>query len=803
MKRAVIRYTFIILLLAGSALTADFSGTVHNRAGEPVAGVNIRTDLPGLSAVTDKDGHFTLTSSEELPSYLSFSHVSYQPHLIRVRADRDMSSLKVVIEPAVYPGQNIRVTAMRARAGLTPVTFTDFTEEHIRRDYTVSDFPILLETTPNLYAFSYTGGAVGATEYRIRGFDSKRIGVYINGIPLNDPEDHLTYFYDLPDFAAGVSDIQIQRGIGNSLYGDASFGGSINIASAGIVQARKVTLTSGYGRYYSGGDYVSEMRKQAVAFSSGLIDGRWSLTGRYSKLYSGGYRENAWYDGWSYFLSLSRLDENMTTTVNVYGGPMKAHLAFDGIDRETMKENRRTNWNWYENEIDDFNQPHYELHHTYQINERFSLKNTLYYIRGKGYYEGYKDGKGYFEYNIPLSAVIDNGIDEIDLVRQKWVTKNQYGWNPRLDWDHRKGSASFGASLYYFDSEHWGEIVWAENVTLDPRRRYYEYFGKKYSGSVYAVENYHVTDKLRFSGNLQLRYLKYNFDQPPMGVYEGYNFDLDWLFFSPHLGATYLVNSDVSVFFNSAVSSRESDDRLIFDADYPYAKPAIDDEGELLADAERVYNFELGGNWRGDRHQLGLSLYWMEFRNEIIQATGIDDDGRPLLTNADRSVHTGVELEASYHAHRNLMLGGNAAYNHNRLKDYVVENDTDWDGTIDETLNYSGNPIAGFPDFIGNLILDFKIDPVRLVCRLRAVGRQYIENGKNRELSIDPYMVSSLTASISLGSLSGAGRFTVAGVINNLFDKKYELAGAVWDGTGYYIPAAERNFFVQLVWELE
>ena len=61
-------------------------------------------------------------------------------------------------------------------------------------------------------------------------------------MPLNDPEDQATYFVDLPDFAANVTDIQVQRGVGNSLYGDASFGGSVNIVTNVFAREKQVDL---------------------------------------------------------------------------------------------------------------------------------------------------------------------------------------------------------------------------------------------------------------------------------------------------------------------------------------------------------------------------------------------------------------------------------------------------------------------------------------------------------------------------------------------------------------------------------
>ena len=137
---------------------------------------------------------------------------------------------------AVYPMQGITVSGDRATLGKTPVAFTDFTANELKRDYQIGEFPLLLETTPNVYAYADAGGGLGYSYLKIRGFDDKRVSVYVNGIPLNDPEDQATYFVDIPDFAASVKDIQIQRGIGKSLYGDASFGGSVNIVSGGLEQ---------------------------------------------------------------------------------------------------------------------------------------------------------------------------------------------------------------------------------------------------------------------------------------------------------------------------------------------------------------------------------------------------------------------------------------------------------------------------------------------------------------------------------------------------------------------------------------
>ncbi|SYZ74470.1 putative TonB-dependent transmembrane receptor protein [Candidatus Zixiibacteriota bacterium] len=809
----------LMLFAISGAAASQLTGRVVDNHGRAIPGVNVLTDQTSLNSVTDSTGNFALVYTGMGPTHITFSHISYQPAMIAVKPGT-VAALEITLQPAILPGQKIVVTANRAVSGVSPMTYSDFSNDDIKRDYAITEFPLLLETTPNMYSYADAGGGLGYSYMKIRGFDDKRISVYINGVPLNDPEDQATYFVDIPDFAADVTDIQVQRGVGNSLYGEASFGGLVNIASNGLERPRKVTLTTGWGGFYAGSDFVSQMRKNSVEYTSGLLDGRWSLSGRYSNQYSGGYRLNSWYNGWAYYLSLSRLDPKMTTTLNLYGGPMKMHLAYYGIGRVTEKIDRRTNYLTYPDETDNFNQPHFELHNTYRVNDKLILHNTLFYITGKGYYEQYKTDQSYNEYNIFPEATVDSTTQgNIDV--QKWVTKSQFGWSPRLDWDHGRGNLSVGGSFYYFHSDHWGDVIWAQGLTptVGPEHRYYEYFGKKYWSSSYINEYYTLSDHIRLMGNLQLKYLTYNFDGTPIGLLPGYKYKLHWLFLSPRGGITYRFHDNADMYFSTSVSSREPEDVTIYDAEEVGTRPALQIKsirvispgdtsfvfGDPFIKPERVYDFELGGHLRGEKFNFGANLFWMEFRHEIVPEGGLDENGRPRVGNADRSVHSGIELNGSYLAARGFNISANASYNHNILKKYFVYADNGQGGI--DSLNYSGNPVAGFPDVIGNLIFDYDYKPVRLTWRWRGIGRQYVDNGKMKDLSIDPYVVSSLTASAMLGNVAGMGRLTLSADLNNIFNKKYELSGYsyLYDGEWYaeYFPAAERNFFLQLKWELD
>ncbi len=794
MKRIAFTLTLLLSLGASRLWSAELTGTVTDQHGKPLAAVSVVTNVTGVGTMTDTTGRYHLSISDELKT-VTFSSVGYQPRQFRVAEIPN----PLVLATMYYRTQDIVVRGDRAEEGVTPVTFSDFTRDDIARDYTVGEFPLLLESTPNLYSYSDGGGALGYSYMSIRGFNDKRISTYINGVPLNDPEDQATYFVDLPDFASSVTDIQVQRGVGNSLYGDASFGGSVNIVTNAFARQRQVRVTTGYGEYRSDGKSVGETSKQSVEYTSGLVDGRWNFTGRYSRQKSDGYRRDSWYEGWAYYFSIARLGRRSTTELHMYGGPMRMHLAYYGAAPGDIAYDRRVNYLTHSNETDNFNQPHYQLHNVYKLSNRATLTNTLYYIRGKGYYEQLKYDADYRLYDI-MPPYRDPSDTVGNLVRQQWVHKNQYGWNPRLDIEHSRGTHSVGGSFYFFDSDHWGEVVWAEHLrnALDPRYKYYQYSGKKYVGSFYVTESYAITEKLRGQATAQLRYQRYRFNQVRMGEYVGYRYDLDWLFFSPRLGVNYALDPHTSVYVNAAVSSRTPTDAEIYEAGDPEAIPKLD------VKTERVVDLELGASYRHEKCVFGVNLFWMGFRDEIIPFGGVNPNtGLFITVNADRSVHSGIELTGTVKASQELELSGNLSLNHNRVKEYspYMPDDTG-DGL--HTVSFRNKVISGFPQYLANVIIDYDVQQIRATWRTRFAGKQYIELYNMEPWAIKPYMVSSLSLSYRAADVIGLGVLRLSVTIDNLFDKRYYASGYPnWDDMrGEYFVAAERNYFVQLEMEL-
>jgi iron complex outermembrane recepter protein len=808
----------VTILIAPTLWSRTISGKVTDRSGAALARASVVTNIEGIGGITASDGFFKLSFDDSLAiTRVTISMVGFYPRQFDI-ADIPAT---VALETMIYRQSGMVVHASRAEESSSPVAFSNVTRDDIKRDYTVGEFPLLLSSTPNLQTFTDGGAPLGYSYVSIRGFDDKRVSTYINGVPLNDPEDQATYFVDLPDFASNVTDIQVQRGIGNSQYGDASFGGTINVVTSAFSQARGASVTAGYGGLSASGDWVSDIYRQSLQYSSGLIDGKWSLAGRFSKQKTGGYRHGSWYSGWGYYFSVGRIDPKMTTELYVYGGPMTMHLAYWGVSRDAMNSDRRSNPLTYGNETDNFNQPHYHLHNSYRLSDRATLNNTLYYIRGVGYYEQYAGSALFSDYNIP--PTMTDTFTSGDLVRQHWVAKSQWGWNPSLMITHPKGHHLVGGSLYLFDSDHWGQVVWAQHLSgaLDPRHRYYQYFGNKTVASVYIHEQYRPSGRATIQASGQFRYQRYRFNQAKLGAFNGHDYSVDWLFFSPRVGASYSIAHDITIFASAAISSRTPTDAAIYNANDPSAFPSLEINsvsvspsgdtsyafGDPTAKAERVLDLEFGARMIKAKYNLGANLFWMEFYDEILPAGGVNaNTGLRKSINADRSVHAGLELTASAEVRKSLRLSGNAAFNYNRLRDFVVNLDG-------YDVSFADKTIPGFANSLANVIVDATPGRWRFTYRLKWIGMQFLDYDNSDSLSIQSAMVSSISASHTFCDMARVGDVTISGRVDNLFQKLYVSGGyggnyayddsgsTIVGGWAEYYPAAERSFFTQITCE--
>ena len=224
-----------------NAQSLEIGGIVVDRESQtPLFGVNIVSGESGTT--TDKLGQFELFVN--FGDEVSFSFIGYKEVITIVK-----SNMIVLMEPIVLRGDQINVSANRAISGVTPVSFSNLSSKEIETRYTVEDVPMVLSTEPGIWAYSESGNGTGYSYVSIRGFDQSRIGVMIDGVPLNDNESHQVYWVDHGDILADAKNVQIQRGIGNSLYGASAFGGSINLNTQIGSDKREIDMEIGSGEW--------------------------------------------------------------------------------------------------------------------------------------------------------------------------------------------------------------------------------------------------------------------------------------------------------------------------------------------------------------------------------------------------------------------------------------------------------------------------------------------------------------------------------------------------------------------------
>lgn len=818
MKRFFTLVLVLALLYPVLAQQGKISGVVRDKvSGENLAGANIIIPVLRAGATSDENGEFILEKIPPGAYSLVVTYLGYTEDKRTVDVPENQTiHITIELVPTPLKGKEVTVVATRAVEGETPAAFSALSNKDIETRYYAQDVPVMLSELPSTTYYSESGNGIGYNYLSIRGFDQRRISVMINGIPQNDPEDHNVYWVDFPDFLANVDDIQVQRGAGSAFYGPPAIGGSINIISSRFSPEKSLSAYSGFGSYNT--------RKLSASVNSGLINDRFVVSGRISQIKSDGYREQSWVDFKSYFLGLAYFGKRTSARLHFYGGPIEDHLAYYGIPKEAAKnrETRRFNPITGEDEIENFNQPHLEFIHTYQVKDNLLLNNALFGVRGYGFfdYDGSWAPFSYFrltpEYGFDVQGNPDTLYAEKALIRA-YVDNRQIGWLPSLTWKHKKGELVIGSEFRIHRSLHWGRIQkGSEDLPLavsgDYRgldyigsRRYYEYKGGKDIISPYLSASYQLPSRFTLYASLQTVFQRYRlYDEKFIGT----NFDVNYTFLNPRIGLNFSLNPKTNMFISYSRTAREPRLKTLYDA-AEASTPAswgaavipqfsLNPDGAFnfsdpLVKPERLNDFELGFGFRNSSRAANVNLFYMDFEDEIISKGQLDRFGQPITGNADRTVHAGLELSGLANITRHLGITGNLTISKNELKKYTVYD------SGGNPLKLDGNPIAGFPDFLANARLQYNNAGFTASVSMQYVGKQYTDNFKNEKNTVDAYTIFNGLLGYDFGRwikpLSG---LMLQLHIQNIFDTLYIAHGTGED----FFPAAERNVFMNLKIEL-
>lgn len=789
MKKSLLTLALMLMGIYVMA-QAQISGSVRDaETGEPLFGANVILEGTRTGTVVDEKGNFELPGIKPGSYRLKVSYLGFTASIMEIQTPA--RGLDIQLQPLAILTEEFIVSATRARE-TTPTTFQSITKEELDKNNLGQDLPFLLNYTPSVITHSDAGAGIGYTGMRIRGTDQTRINVTVNGIPINDAESHGVFWVNMPDFASSVDNIQIQRGVGTSTNGAATFGASINIQTDTRRDEAYAETENSFGSFNS--------RKHTVRVGSGLLNDRWAVDARLSRIASDGYVDRAFSDLQSYFVSGGYYGDKHVFKVNVFSGKEQTYQSWNGVPESLLESDRTYNSYTYENETDNYKQDHYHFIYTGSLGNNWKVNGALHYTAGEGYYEQFREDEDLENYNLSAFNIGGQTIESTDIIRRRWLDNDFYGGVFSFNYvsDNGHWDVILGGGANRYDGYHFGEIIWARNAgNTDIRHKYYENTAIKDDSNLYLKATYEVAERLYLFGDLQYRMVNYRFD--------GTNSDLrtitgdqNYKFFNPKFGVSYESGNGQTWYASYAVANRE-----------PVRDDFTDNPITELPRPERLNNIEAGVRARSMNLSYGANFYYMDYKDQLILTGQINNVGAYVRDNVAGSYRTGVELQAAYAFSPHWTVGGNIAFSRNKIDEFTAYiDDYSTDGAPQQTVTYSNTDIAFSPGIVGAANIDYKpVDNLEISILSKFVDEQYLDNSQHEERKLDAYFVNDLRLRYSVQP-KFVKEIEFSLLVNNIFNQLYEpngytfsyyLPGEVAGGRelvteNYYYPMAGTNF---------
>jgi len=335
-------------------------------------------------------------------------------------------------EEPVFDLEELVITGLKdfssgAFAGETPVSFSELTKEEITNALGSQDIPMVLNTTPSVYA-TQEGGGAGDARVNVRGFNQRNVAIMINGVPVNDMENGWVYWSNWDGVGDVSANIQVQRGMSNINLATPSIGGTMNIVTdpAATEKGGSIKMEAGSGAF----------KKVTATYNTGLINDKFALQVSGVKKYGDGVIDGTWTDAWAWYIGATYiLNEKHRFDFFALGAPQRHGqnlyernigtydksyaLSFDDYDPAALDQNQRygygdehgyeynETWNyvdesytgrqWWNGSSHDrehanllnerenyFHKPQVNFNWYYTISDELELASVFYYSGGEG-----------------------------------------------------------------------------------------------------------------------------------------------------------------------------------------------------------------------------------------------------------------------------------------------------------------------------------------------------------------------------------------------------------------------------------
>jgi hypothetical protein len=513
-------------LFAQNTITGKVSDA---KTGNDLPGANVVVGGTAMGAAADADGYFVVENVPNGTYTLTASVIGYENGNATITVP-GAGSVDFALTASALELSALEVFASRATRN-TPVAYADVAKEDMELRLASRDIPMILNTTPSVYATQQGGGA-GDARINVRGFNQRNVAIMINGVPVNDMENGWVYWSNWDGVGDATSSIQMQRGLSAVNLATPSVGGTMNI----------ITDPASFER---GGLFKQEMGsggflKSTLSFNSGLISDKLAVNGTVVRKTGNGIIDKTWTDAWAFYFGASyALNDANRLEFYAVGAPQrhgqnlyKQNIAvydtefakgLEDYDQDALYENdgefkevsREFNQNWapvsssykgkqywymygartvdrqnadFLNERENyFHKPQVNLNWYSTLSDALRLSTTVYYSGGSG------GGTGTYGDIVTVDALGKSDTDPGGF-------KYYYGPSPWVrDWDATIAINSAPGGDYYFQrktlSRDDGESIGILRNSIN----------RQWTIGAISKANYKVSDNLKVIAGLDWR----------------------------------------------------------------------------------------------------------------------------------------------------------------------------------------------------------------------------------------------------------------------------------------------------------
>jgi len=297
-----------LMLITTTAFAQKYtiSGTVTDASnGEKLIGANVFLKGTTIGVASDANGHFSMVAPKG--NYvIRCSYVGYGTKEVSINLTNNMN-INFKLRETDFE-LSVTVLADRAIERKTPVAFTNISKKNMEMKLGSRDVPLVLNTTPSVYA-TQSGGGAGDARINVRGFNQRNVAIMINGVPVNDMENGWVYWSNWDGVGDATSSIQLQRGLSAVNLATPSIGGTMNI----ITDPTAIKKGFKYKQEYGSGNF----KKSTFFASTGLIDNKFALSTTIVRKTGDGLIDKTWTDSWAFYIGAS-YNVNANNRVELY-----------------------------------------------------------------------------------------------------------------------------------------------------------------------------------------------------------------------------------------------------------------------------------------------------------------------------------------------------------------------------------------------------------------------------------------------------------------------------------------------------